>query len=62
MEDTNQEILIIGGGIGGLTLALALHARGMHRAGLLAKLGANFARGEPTHPPVYEWSKLVDPV
>ena len=29
MEDTNQEILIIGGGIGGLTLALALHARGM---------------------------------
>ena len=29
MEDTNQEILIIGGGIGGLTLALALNARGM---------------------------------
>ncbi|SVE62338.1 uncharacterized protein METZ01_LOCUS515192, partial [marine metagenome] len=26
--DENSEILIIGGGIGGLTLALALHARG----------------------------------
>ena len=29
MKDINQEIVIIGGGIGGLTLALELHARGM---------------------------------
>lgn len=29
MTDKNSEILIIGGGIGGLTLALTLHARGL---------------------------------
>ncbi|SVB59415.1 uncharacterized protein METZ01_LOCUS212269, partial [marine metagenome] len=29
MTSNNQEILVIGGGIGGLTLALALHARSL---------------------------------
>ncbi|MBT5238958.1 MAG: NAD(P)-binding protein, partial [Rhodospirillaceae bacterium] len=29
MTDKKSEILIIGGGIGGLTLALALHKRGI---------------------------------